>query len=70
MIERFPELDAKVGGETGIDIFEKGKDKSQIIDDFPYEDKLRFFGDRIDPSGNDYTLAQALQDVLESTKNF
>ena len=60
MVEKFPELDAKVGGETGIDIFEKGKDKSQIIDDFPYEDKLRFFGDRIDPSGNDYTLAQAI----------
>lgn len=59
-IETFPHLDAKVGGETGFDIFKKGKDKSQILEDFPYEDKLMFFGDRIDPAGNDYTLAQGI----------
>ena len=53
MVERFPELDAKVGGETGIDIFEKGKDKAQILEDFPIEDRLFFFDDRIDPAGND-----------------
>ena len=58
MVKRFPELDAKVGGETGIDIFEKGKDKAQILEDFPLEDRL--FGDRIDPAGNDYSLAQGI----------
>ena len=32
--ERFPDIQAVVGGETGIDIFPVGKDKAQIIDDF------------------------------------
>ena len=53
---------ASVGGETGIDIFEKGKDKSQIIDWFDRDDTLIFFGDRIDPLGNDWTLAQSIID--------
>ena len=30
----FPELEAKIGGETGIDISPKGLDKSQIVRDF------------------------------------
>lgn len=52
----FNELDAKVGGETGIDIFLKGHDKRQIINDFNKTDKLIFFGDRMDNRGNDYPL--------------
>ena len=60
MVKWIPELDAKVGGESGIDIFEKGKDKAQILEDFPLEDRLLFFGDRIDPAGNDYSLAQGI----------
>jgi hypothetical protein len=56
----FPELEAKVGGETGIDISPKGFDKSQIIKDFDPEDTLWFFGDRIDEGGNDYPLAQVV----------
>ena len=73
MVERFPELDAKVGGETGIDIFEKGKDKAQILEDFPIEDRLFFFGDRIDPAGNDYSLAQGIarrSNMKVQNKNF
>lgn len=58
--EKFPHLDAKIGGETGFDIFPKGKDKAQILEDFPITDELKFFGDRIDPAGNDYSLAQAI----------
>jgi phosphomannomutase len=54
----FPDLQATVGGETGIDIAPLGADKSQIIEDFEVEDKLYFFGDRMDPAGNDYTLSQ------------
>jgi hypothetical protein len=34
-----------------------GEDKSQIIRDFTSGDRLHFFGDKIMPSGNDYTLA-------------
>ena len=44
-----------VGGETGIDIFLKDRDKSQIIE---YTGRpLIFFGDRCEPKGNDHTLA-------------
>lgn len=48
---------AKIGGETGLDIFPIGKDKSQIINHFrPYDD-LVFFGDKMDEGGNDKPLA-------------
>ena len=57
---RFPELSAKVGGETGIDIFQKGCDKSQILKDFD-TDSIKFYGDRVDPAGNDYPLAVKLK---------
>ena len=56
----FSELEARPGGETGIDIAPKGADKSQIITDFNEDDVLYFFGDRIDPGGNDYPLAQVV----------
>lgn len=53
-------ITATAGGETGLDIYPTGKDKSQIIDDFSEYDKIFFFGDRCDPQGNDYTLARAV----------
>jgi len=52
----FTDLEAKVGGETGIDISAKGLDKSQIIKDFDPEDVLYFFGDAMHPGGNDEPL--------------
>ena len=61
--KEFPNLQAVVGGETGLDIFEKGNDKSQIIEDFdPHNDILHFFGDRTDPKGNDYPLKKVILD--------
>lgn len=54
----FEDLEARPGGETGIDIAPKGADKSQIIADFDKTDVTYFFGDRMDPEGNDYPLAQ------------
>ena len=56
----FLELEARPGGETGIDIAPKGADKSQIITDFNEDDTLWFFGDRMDQGGNDYPLAQVV----------
>ena len=53
----FPNLQATVGGETGIDISPSGADKSQIVEDFEVEDKLYFFGDRMDSNGNDFSLS-------------
>jgi len=58
----FPDLDAKVGGETGIDIAPKGADKSQIVRDFDPADELHFFGDAMHPEGNDYPLKKVLID--------
>lgn len=49
---------AQVAGETGIDIYERNKDKSQIIKDFSKEDTIYFFGDKMDEGGNDYPLAK------------
>lgn len=65
----FPELQARVGGETGLDIFPKGNDKSQILRDFNEEDNIFFYGDRMDPGGNDYPLAKALEQ-FKHTKSF
>jgi hypothetical protein len=56
----FPDLEAKVGGETGIDISPKGFDKSQIIKDFDKEDTTWFFGDAIYEGGNDLPIANVV----------
>ena len=55
----FTDIEARPGGETGIDIAPKGFDKSQILTDFDDSDTIIFFGDRMDKGGNDYPLAQA-----------
>jgi len=60
-IKLFKGLDAKVGGETGIDIYPKGADKSQIIKDFTKYEWINFFGDRMDPDGNDYPLGSIIK---------
>ena len=60
--DRYPDLYAFVGGETGIDISVKGADKSQILRDFTDDDDIRFFGDRMDEHGNDYPLMKAIAD--------
>lgn len=51
----FPDLQANIGGETGIDIGPKGADKSQILDDFKGSE-VYFFGDAMHEGGNDYAL--------------
>ena len=56
----FENITATVGGETGIDIYRTGCDKSQILNDFNKTDKIFFFGDRLEPGGNDYPLARKL----------
>ena len=58
--DEFPDLIARPGGETGIDISPKGKDKSQIIQDFDPNDTLHFYGDRMDLMGNDYPLKKII----------
>lgn len=60
--ERWSDIQAVVGGETGIDIFKSGKDKSQVLD-YLKSGELIFFGDRMDPDGNDYPLSKAIIDA-------
>jgi phosphomannomutase len=60
--KEFPELIARPGGETGIDISSKGADKSQIVNDFDLDDVLYFYGDRMDLAGNDYPLKKVIID--------
>ena len=69
--EKFPELDAVIGGQISIDIYPKGHDKSQIfkhieeIENFKCPDEYVFIGDRTTEGGNDYPLAK----LMEETKN-
>jgi phosphomannomutase len=62
----WPDLDAVIGGQISIDIYPKGNDKSQILDIIKQErlvepDEYIFIGDRMEKGGNDYPLAQLLQ---------
>lgn len=59
---RFPDLEARVGGQTGLDIYERGMDKAQILTDFEGETELRFYGDDMREAGNDYPLHKAIVD--------
>jgi|TARA_B100000035_G_scaffold313420_1_gene327088 phosphomannomutase len=52
-------LQADVAGETGIDIYPIGADKSQVINWI--ELPITFFGDKTHEGGNDYPLAKALE---------
>ena len=58
-------IQAQIGGETGFDITEIGKDKSQIFSDFDSDTFLYFFGDACQEGGNDYPLAEV---ILENNR--
>tara|TARA_Y100000114_G_scaffold118094_1_gene112536 strand:- start:103 stop:816 length:714 start_codon:yes stop_codon:yes gene_type:complete len=67
--ESFPELEASVGGQISIDIHPKGANKSQakdwILEKFDI-DCIYFYGDKLQPGGNDYDLAKVLQSPHKS----
>jgi len=52
---KHPKIDLSIGGEISIDIYEKGKDKSQVIDRLG--GRCVFIGDRCDAGGNDHSIA-------------
>lgn len=60
--QQFSDVEAYIGGETGIDISARGLNKSQVVNWFDVHDKLVFFGDQTAPGGNDYPLAQTIKD--------
>jgi len=55
--DRFKSLEVTIGGEISIDITEIGKDKGQIIYDLhDVQEDFVFFGDKLRPGGNDYSM--------------
>lgn len=56
----FPDLEARLGGETGIDITPKGWNKAQILSDFDLNETIWFFGDKTNIGENDYDIAVAV----------
>ena len=66
----FPDLQATIGGDTGIDIAPRGADKSQILSDFKNTDKLLFVGDKCSEGGNDYTIAKAIAARSDGKNSF
>jgi phosphomannomutase len=58
--ELFPDVYAQVGGETGIDIIPRGRDKRQVLK-YMTGHKIHFYGDRMDDAGNDKPLADAVK---------
>ena len=55
---KFKDMYAAIGSQISIDIYPKGADKSQIVNDLKdiYEN-IYFFGDRTEHGGNDYSIA-------------
>ena len=69
ILNMFPDLSVALGGQTGIDIGPKGADKSQILRDFTADDEIHFFGDRMEPGGNDHSLGEAVKKMGGFTYN-
>ena len=61
--EEFGNIDVSIGGEISIDIYPKGKDKSQAVNTIRQLHGLPivFMGDKMGPNGNDYPAARALK---------
>ena len=56
--DHFPDLEVQIGGQTGLDLAPKGRNKSQILRDFQWFHELHFFGDMMREGENDYPLAK------------
>jgi len=53
---QYPKIEFSIGGEISIDVYPKGKDKSQAIEDLKGD--TIFFGDSCDIGGNDYSISR------------
>ena len=64
--EQWRDLDAVIGGQISIDIYPKGNDKSQVLKHIEKRHEtgeIIFIGDRIEGGGNDYPLAQLMDNI-------
>ena len=57
--EKFQGFEASIGGQTSLDIFMKGRNKSQVYNTIGTP--MVFFGDRCETTGNDFPLVQMLK---------
>ena len=64
--KEFPFLEASIGGEISIDIYPKGKNKAQVLDEII--GPITFFGDRCEEGGNDYPIVKRLEIEKEKRK--
>ena len=64
--DSWTELDDVIGCQISIDIYPKGNDKSQVLEHvkngYP-EDDIVFIGDGIENGGNDYPLAELMDNI-------
>ena len=63
---KFPELEATVGGQISIDIYPKGQNKAQVLDDLT--GPITFFGDKCDEGGNDYPIVAEMERQFEENR--
>ena len=61
--DTFPALEATVGGQISIDIYPKGQNKAQVLNDLI--GPITFFGDKCEPGGNDFPIAYELEKQFE-----
>jgi len=63
----YPSFEVSIGGQISVDIYPAGKNKAQIVDTLQriHGDDVRliFAGDRNVPGGNDWPLAQRLEQM-------
>tara|TARA_R110000824_G_scaffold808_1_gene4920 strand:+ start:5115 stop:5837 length:723 start_codon:yes stop_codon:yes gene_type:complete len=62
IMDRFPDLEASIGGEISIDIYKRGHNKAQVLKDI--NGYSIFFGDRCD-GGNDAPLAERVDKAYQ-----
>ena len=61
-------LDAVIGGQISIDIYPKGNDKSQVLEHIEKRHEtgeIIFIGDGIENGGNDYPLAELMDNITD-----
>ena len=68
IMTKFAKVEASVGGQISIDIYKKGQNKSQVLNDIKGE--IYFFGDKMDKGGNDYPIAHKLKEENRAHKLF
>lgn len=64
-----PQWRCQIAGQTSLDLFELGADKSQVLE-HEGSGPLWFFADAVHPQGNDWTLAQALKARNDGSRVF